>query len=317
VENEQDRPLPATPLRLLGLAWAAMALLCVLTFWQSPYLLDLASPFRVHLLIGLLLTGLPLTLLLPHRNRWVFVGLPLAISITFLSYLLPRSTKLDPARCGQARMAVANIYSGNLDLSRLAAWTEKENPDLLFVVEVTGAHVAQLQSLPFPYKSLHPRQSNFGLALLAKTAPSKLEVLEEDTPFPSLLGTWPEYRVLMTHPIPPISMAARQVGDEQVARLFAKLEASPGPPLLVIGDLNATGWDLRLEPLKLAGMQEARLGHGLLPTWPADRPVLGIPIDHIFLPPGWESRDCRRGPQIGSDHYPLVADVAWPRRSSG
>lgn len=308
--DDVSRPHPA--LNLLAAVWAALALLCMLTFWQEPYYFTLMSPFRLQLTLSLLTAGLPLVALYPHPRRWVFLALPLVMGVTFLRYLLPVGT-LSPDRVGgEARFAVANIYYGNHDLSRFQAWLEAETPQFLAVMEVAEAHRAALESLPFAHKTVLPRQGAFGIALLSQVVPSKVEVLDESTPFPSLLAHYPEFRLLVTHPVPPVSSQARATGDEQIARLIAGLRAASGPPLVVMGDLNAVGWDLRLLPLREAGMREARVGHGYLPTWPVDRPILGIPIDHIYLPPGWRSESCRRGPEIGSDHYPLICDVAWP-----
>ena len=308
----KDAPRFPLLFNTLGAVWAMLALAVMVSFWQGPYLFNLASPFRLHWVLGLLVVGLPLAVFYPHPKRWVFLALPLAVGMTFLSYFAPRSSRLDPAHSGRARVAVSNILSANQDLARLSAWLAEEKPDIVALTEVTEAHRAQLEALPYAHKTLYPQQSNFGLGLLCQTAPSQVVVLDEGSPFPSLLATWPDFRVLITHPIPPISKGARVAGDEQMQRLTERLKDDASPPLLVLGDLNATGWDLRLQPLREAKMVEARLGHGFLPTWPADRPIFGIPIDHIYLPAGWESLDCRRGPQIGSDHFPLVCDLAWP-----
>jgi endonuclease/exonuclease/phosphatase (EEP) superfamily protein YafD len=299
------------PLRLLGMLWALLALGMLVSFWQGPYLFNLVSSFRVHLLLGLLVIGLPLSIFDAYPKRWVFLALPLAVAATFLSYFVPRSSQVNPAAGGQSRIVVANLLSSNHDLRRFLTWIAEEKPDIVGLTEVSPAHQQQLESLPYTHKTLLPKQGNFGLALLSRLKPSQVVVLDEDTPFPSLLATFPEYRVLLTHPVPPISPAARLAGDQQMERLMAN-HHDGSTPLLLIGDLNATGWDRRLRPLRDAGLVEARTGHGLLPTWPADRPFLWIPIDHIYLPEGWQSQDCRVGPNIGSDHFPLVCDAVWP-----
>jgi endonuclease/exonuclease/phosphatase (EEP) superfamily protein YafD len=313
--KEPDHPVrPSAWLQVLGLAWALLAPGVMLTFWQGPYLFTLASAFRAHLVVGLLLFGLPLVAFHPSRQRWLFLALPLAVGITFASYLVPRDLP-GPAdgeapRSAPLGVAVVNLWSGNRDLGRLAQWLDTETPDLVALLEVTEAHRAQLESLPYEVKFLHPRNSNFGLALLCRAAPEQLVVLDEESPFPSLLASWSDYRLLVTHPMPPISATARQAGDDQLERLYAGLRE--GPPLIVVGDLNATGWDLRTRPLREAGMVEARRGHGMLPTWPVRQGWLGIPIDHIYLPAGWQSLECRRGPDIGSDHFPLFCRAARP-----
>lgn len=310
--SRQDRPSIPTYLTLLGALWALVALGTLVTFWQAPYFFTLASPFRLHLVLALLVLGLPLALLYPNPRRWVFLALPLVVGATFLPYVLPTSASLSSPEDPQLRVAVANIHAGNSDLSNFSDWLDKERPDILAVMEVTPGHQAQIEQLPFAHKTILPRKGAFGMALLSQHDPDEVKILDEETPFPSILASWPEFRLLAVHPIPPISREARVIGDQQLARLIETLDDG-SKPLMVVGDLNAVGWDLRLLPLRQARFVEARKGHGYLPTWPAHLPVLGIPIDHIFLPQSWVSLDCRRGPDIGSDHYPLTADVTWVR----
>lgn len=318
MEEGSDQGAISWSLRLLGTVWSALALAVMLTFWQGPYLCALISPFRAHWLAGLLLLGLPMSMLFPHPRRWIFLAMPLAVGVTFYSYFVSPQPKLDPAQCGRTRLVVSNLLSSNRDLSRFRTWLDEEKPDIVALLEVSEGQRAQLESLPFAFKSLHPRRGNFGLGLLCRSEPTSVQVLDEGSPFPSLLATWPDYRVLITHPIPPVSRGARKAGDDQLKRLLGLNDGSS--PLLIVGDLNATGWDSRLRPFAESGLQEARLGHGLVPTWPANRPIPGIPIDHVFMPPGWESFAFYRGPDIGSDHFPLSCELAYPlspRKGSG
>lgn len=315
VEEGMDEQEVSLILRLMGTAWSLLALAVMLSFWQAPYPCVLISPFRAHWVAALLTVGLPMALFYPHPRRWVFLAMPLAVSVTFYPYFVSRAQRVDPSLSGRTRLVVSNLNSANLDLSRFTAWVEQEKPDVVALVEVSEEQRAQLESMPFEYKALHPRRSNFGLGLLSKTAPLSVQMLDEDSPFPSLLATWPEYRLLVTHPMPPVSRAARDAGDEQLIHLLSMDDHSL--PLVIAGDLNATGWDLRLQPLKDAGLEEARMGHGFMATWPADRPMPGIPIDHVFMPTSWDSLAFCRGPDIGSDHFPLFCELAYPLGTRG
>ena len=84
--------------------------------------------------------------------------------------------------------------------------------------------------------------------------------------------------------------------------------------LILAGDFNLTPWSFAL----------TRLDHGLglerrdraIPSWPAKRPVAGVqlttpailPIDHVYAGLRWRTVAIRRGPNMGSDHYPLIVD---------
>jgi endonuclease/exonuclease/phosphatase (EEP) superfamily protein YafD len=48
------------------------------------------------------------------------------------------------------------------------------------------------------------------------------------------------------------------------------------------------------------------------PSWNARRPFVRIPIDHIFAPPGATVVRRTIGPDVGSDHFPVEADLLLP-----
>ena len=84
------------------------------------------------------------------------------------------------------------------------------------------------------------------------------------------------------------------------------------PPMMVAGDFNAafTGRHLR-EFEARAALREANPNRWAAGTWPAWLPTwLSIPLDHVYLPPQVYRVACRIGPNIGSDHRPIVVVVA-------
>ena len=80
--------------------------------------------------------------------------------------------------------------------------------------------------------------------------------------------------------------------------------ASDDAPL-VVGDFNATPWSNAFAGPSSRGWRRAT---GLAPTWPvAWRGVMGIPIDHVLASSAWRVGGARVGPDIGSDHRPVMA----------
>jgi endonuclease/exonuclease/phosphatase (EEP) superfamily protein YafD len=81
-------------------------------------------------------------------------------------------------------------------------------------------------------------------------------------------------------------------------------------PVIVAGDFNTTPWSPYFRDLlAAAGLRNAALGHGYIGTWPTwFRPAL-IPIDHVLLKGPLAATAVRRGPAVGSDHYPIIADL--------
>ena len=88
-------------------------------------------------------------------------------------------------------------------------------------------------------------------------------------------------------------------------------------PYIVSGDFNFPETAPQHANLKRAGVREAHelaaIGRGA--TWPVNSIfryiVPGVRIDHIYLSPQLTATTCRTGVGRGSDHRPVVADLAF------
>src|SRR5262249_38286126 len=75
-------------------------------------------------------------------------------------------------------------------------------------------------------------------------------------------------------------------------------------------DLNTTAGSPHFaEFLRVSGLRDSRFGFGPQPSWPTWSP-LRLTIDHAFLSADLAVAGRRPGPDIGSDHYPLILDLA-------
>ena len=81
---------------------------------------------------------------------------------------------------------------------------------------------------------------------------------------------------------------------------------------ILIGDLNTTMWSPWFGRLcAKSGLSSVRRGFGVLPSWPAPLPAfLRIPIDHCLVSDDLVVTGCRLGSPAGSDHLPLIVDLA-------
>jgi endonuclease/exonuclease/phosphatase (EEP) superfamily protein YafD len=78
-----------------------------------------------------------------------------------------------------------------------------------------------------------------------------------------------------------------------------------------MGDLNMSMWSPYYRQfIRSTGMRNTRQGYGVQPSWPVDAPLLPIPIDHCLISRGFQVLNNRIGSDIGSDHYPLIVDLA-------
>ena len=81
---------------------------------------------------------------------------------------------------------------------------------------------------------------------------------------------------------------------------------------VVAGDLNATPWSHPFRRLLADGrLHNSQRGYGLELTFPAHAtPLLQVSIDHVLYSDGFRVVDRRLGPALGSDHFPVVVDLA-------
>lgn len=99
----------------------------------------------------------------------------------------------------------------------------------------------------------------------------------------------------------------------QLDRLESHLRALPRP-VIVGGDFNAAPWSHSVRRVGEATRASAVEGLRLTLYRPSLNwvPGLGLPIDHVLTPPGLVTHSIRRGPNVGSDHLPVIARLGFP-----
>jgi len=285
------------------------------------WLLDLASHFRSTWLL-LAIVGLGASL----RWRSAVAAVCLAVAaagnvVEMLPYWLP--ARSDPVAAADLTRRVvvvaANVHSQNDDPTAAAAYLRARRPDVAAVVEVDPAWGDALEGLAdvFPHRVVWPRTDNFGVAVLSRWPLKDVDVVEFGAPgHPSIVATVHAdagpFRFIATHPSPPFDGPATAALTTHLAGVAAAAAASP-LPCVVAGDLNATPWSRPFRQLVAnGGLRDTALGRGVQATWNARFPAPRIPIDHILGPPGAVVLARKVGPDIGSDHFPVEAELVLP-----
>ncbi len=89
-------------------------------------------------------------------------------------------------------------------------------------------------------------------------------------------------------------------------------DGDDGVPLIVVGDFNASPWSYTVTNLaQQAAVADAHLGRGLIKTW--RRGPIILTLDHILVSDDVVVVDYQRGEVGGSDHKPLIVDLAIGR----
>jgi hypothetical protein len=97
--------------------------------------------------------------------------------------------------------------------------------------------------------------------------------------------------------------------QEQMGRLVGDVMPEGDVPILVGGDFNTPADSPLLGPLRrIFQVAFERAGWGYGYTCPCPRPW--VRIDQILAGPEWAVSRCWVGPDLGSDHRPVLAEVA-------
>lgn len=95
--------------------------------------------------------------------------------------------------------------------------------------------------------------------------------------------------------------------ESTLARQWVDMAAYP---VVITGDLNMPV-DSALYRRHWAGFTNAFSSAGLGFGHTKETRWFGIRIDHVLLGEGWKAERAWVGPNLGSDHLPLVADLRW------
>ena len=121
--------------------------------------------------------------------------------------------------------------------------------------------------------------------------------------------------ILGVHVSTPYSAQTYELRSKQFAQI-EDFATSTSIPLLVAGDFNSTPWSLTfkqlLENTALSAASSTRLP---LPTWRIrSLPIFFAQIDNVLYSDKLCVKRLNTLPDVGSDHWPLVANFAVRRQ---
>ena len=296
----------------LGAALTAMSFL-----GGASWAVELFCHFRVQYAWGFAL----LTVVLALTRSWKLVvagAVLVAIQVVLIapSYIAPAKAETLPEQ--RLRVVYANVNGANREHQRVLDLLRSEQADIVVIAELRAPLLDALQPLRdegYPTFITHPRRDNYGIALLAKRElDGGVETLGGVETPPAIVARDPAAKltVIGLHPPPPMNGALSAERDRQLDAVIERVRSIDGNVVL-LGDLNMTPWAPKFGELLGAGLLDSREGFGVQTSWPASWPApLRIPIDHCLVSPEVVVTQRRIGPEIGSDHRPIVVDLLLP-----
>ncbi|KAA2235289.1 endonuclease/exonuclease/phosphatase family protein [Salinarimonas soli] len=270
--------------------------------------LELINHFRPFILLATIL----LVALAFAGRRWLLASAALA-ALTLALVLLPLVYRapLRPEATADLKVVTLNLLVGNRDVETAARFLEREQADVVLLQEADRIHASLFERVRSTYPHAYCPDRVCSLALLSRRA--WLEAGKEDVPPRRPLLVWARFavkgrpvRVIGIHmPYPFEPQRQAQHTDWLVTHLRQQSE-----PVILAGDLNLTPFSWKFTRL----VHEAGLQTHLLAgfSWPAHRYRPVVLLDHVLTSPGFATVSARVGPPVGSDHRPVIVEIAAP-----
>jgi endonuclease/exonuclease/phosphatase (EEP) superfamily protein YafD len=217
------------------------------------------------------------------------------------------------------RIVSANVWPSNPTKDEVLAFIRASDADLVVLVEARGRRwrpVLTELAARYPYRAPETRRERSTVTLLSRYPVLFEEVVR--TPGgrqPYLVARLAvggqELVVVGVHPTSPSpTRAGNSRGRNRELDHIALAARGTDRPVIVAGDFNTSPWSPHFQGLLVVGgLRNAAVGHGYIATWPTWFWPALIPIDHVLLKGPLAVTAVRRGPAIGSDHYPVIADL--------
>ena len=286
---------------------------------RFSWIFEIADVFRLQYLV--ILGGATIAALALRQPKLAVLAAVLAaINIAVLGVPLTRAATAAGAPAqGSLRMVVANVEVGNTDFAAVERLVARTRPDVFGVIELSPEMAKHLgDALPgYRTRILEPRGDAYGIGVY-----SRVPLTARIVRFPEQGG--PPTVVARVHVAKePVSVVITHVhtpfaGSIHARHLESLAAARPqlGERAVVCGDFNTPPWSGPLRNFaRNAGLSDlygSRAWTGY--SWPTWSSLLRVPLDNCFVSPGVVVTGHHDGPGVGSDHRPLVVDLAVMRR---
>ncbi|MEJ8574619.1 endonuclease/exonuclease/phosphatase family protein [Microbaculum marinum] len=221
------------------------------------------------------------------------------------------------------RILVSNVKMSNRDHGRLIEVVRREAPDFAAFLECDGPWQTALSELKdiLPHALEHPLDNSYGMIILSRIPFRSAEfrfVFSDEVPSARIVaetGAGDPFALYVVHPEPPVPYADT-IGRDGELILLARDAKAESLPTIVTGDMNDVAWSPTTRRFqRLSGLLDPRVGRGFYNSFDARYPLLRWPLDHLFHDPRFRLVRLERLPNIGSDHFPMLFELALTSRN--
>lgn len=284
-----NRPVMIRIWNLVGIIGIAGTLLSLFSRWF--WMADLASQLSVQYLI-LLIVGLPLWIRGRRRKTVLLAIAGLVWNLWMvLPYFVPSNSVIADSEGVSAesfQLAIFNVLRTNPEVPLTVAEALGSDPDFLYLMETGPDWKQPLEELSqeYPHQKVLCRDDYTGVAFLSRFPWENLQVVDVPDSNPPLdvqfLIKGRRFRLILTHPLPPISPDLRIARDRQLLDLAASIEDET--PTLLAGDFNLAPWSGHFTHLlRTSQLHDLSTGFGIQPTLtPLPTLLGGVKVDHVL-----------------------------------
>ena len=279
----------------------------------SPFL-ELFSHFKLHFAAIAFGFGVIATLAHCFKTGLLAFVIVAAIIIEIWPHQLGVPDVLPPS--GSFKIIDLNVQKSNPDPKAVIQFIRQENATFVALQEVVPVWQDRLRTLSqiYPFMEFNNDGLKCCIALLSKVPWEAVRSLKLSPKGPDIIDAIfnigeRKFRVLVTHLDPPKpALFGYNFHHHHQAEVLGKSLQSFAIPFILAGDLNTTHWAPSFKKIT-QGTTLRRMGGGISATWPSKYIVAGIPIDHILATKEFVGIKFSIGPNVQSDHLPLVVDL--------
>jgi endonuclease/exonuclease/phosphatase (EEP) superfamily protein YafD len=293
---------------VLAVALAAISIAAY--FGNLWWILDLAASFRPQFVV-LLLIGFGVLLLGRWHKLALVIGL---VTLLNLATVIPLFISGGRASNHDLRILSFNVLANNENYAEIIEFIASSDADLVVLHEASRPWEEALAEADLGYTiwlNRHPDDIFSSMVLVAGEATVESYGFRFRDPRAVAIRLPSGVSVLAIHPLSPQRHQRAELRDRQLAWAGDWVGDQTGPAIIV-GDFNASPFSYAYRRLRnVTGLHDSIKGYGLELSYPARFPALmQVSIDHLLYSDGLSIADRRLGPALGSDHYPLIVDLA-------